>query len=671
MKLARFRIRMYKSVLDSGDVDVAALTVLVGKNEAGKTTLLRALQKFNPFTPDPYSIKNEWPRARRDERSESQVVCEATFALEDEERSTLTDITGTAVDISSLVITKDYAGNFEVLFPDDVVPDRLHPNDIDDACKKLPILSEPAGGDFKAQADALKMEVRRLAGEGRFTEMMDTLPQNLQRLREIRTPGGQQPQHQHEESFLNEMADAINPLVEKLKKTPSMQRKAHEYVISRLPTFVYMDEYRSFDGSALLDQVKQRRDSKKPTDADKTFLTILSLAALNLDQLVAQGNQPDRMERQLDLADGAATLTDKIAKHWKTLRYQVQFIADAQEFMTMVRDPKDKALIKLEERSRGFQWFFSFDLMLMHETRGTLKNCVILLDEPGLHLHPSAQRDLLARLEEYAKGNTLIYTTHLPFMIDLEHPDRIRVITETENGAAVTDDLTLTQPEAKLTLQAALGMSSRSSYLVAPQTLVVEGVDDHWIISELSNLLVRSGKEGLPDGVLVTPAGGASEATYLATFMIGQELDVVALYDTDGAGNTAKDKLVKNWLTRYKDRHATALSLGPAVGMTTEDFAVEDLFPEALYLEHVQEVYKKQLSLAGVTELALPPRGMLSKRVETALAAHGIALNKGSVAKRLCAAIRHMKTANELPKETLKKATALFTAIAAAFVHKD
>ena len=135
---------------------------------------------------------------------------------------------------------------------------------------------------------------------------------------------------------------------------------------------------------------------------------------------------------------------------------------------------------------------------------------MILLDEPGLHLHPAAQLDLLDRLTDYAKGNTLIYTTHLPFMIDLRFPERIRVISEDEKGTVVKDSLTDTQPEAKLVLQAALGISGRASYLVADQNMVVEGVDDYWILTELSSLLQRSGKHGLPQGVLLTPCGGAS-----------------------------------------------------------------------------------------------------------------------------------------------------------------
>jgi hypothetical protein len=83
-------------------------------------------------------------------------------------------------------------------------------------------------------------------------------------------------------------------------------------------------------------------------------------------------------------------------------------------------------------------------------------------------------------------------------MIDLRQPARIRVMSETTQGNAVSDDLTQSQPEGKLVFQAALGMSGSASYLVAERNLVVEGVDDYWIVSELSNLLIRSGDAGYP-----------------------------------------------------------------------------------------------------------------------------------------------------------------------------
>jgi ABC-type cobalamin/Fe3+-siderophores transport system ATPase subunit len=52
MVLSGFCIQMYKCVLDSGWIEVSPLMVLVGKNESGKTSLLKALHKLNPFKPE-------------------------------------------------------------------------------------------------------------------------------------------------------------------------------------------------------------------------------------------------------------------------------------------------------------------------------------------------------------------------------------------------------------------------------------------------------------------------------------------------------------------------------------------------------------------------------------------------------------------------------------------
>ena len=121
--------------------------------------------------------------------------------------------------------------------------------------------------------------------------------------------------------------------------------------------------------------------------SDRTLLMILELAGLNLDSLIQKGGDKDREDRQYDVSDGAATLTRDISSRWKQRRYEVDFRVDGNQFMTFVRDERDESLIKLEERSRGFQWFFSFDLMLMFETEGSFRDCVILLDQ----LHPLAQ----------------------------------------------------------------------------------------------------------------------------------------------------------------------------------------------------------------------------------------------------------------------------------------
>src|SRR5690349_20491217 len=114
MKLTAFRIHRYKSIQDSGWVEVSPLTVVVGKNESGKTTMLKALHKFNPFYPEPYSLEREWPRGQRRGRNDEQVVCSTRFALNSDETDELFRLTDGKLIASDIEVTRDYRGRLEV-----------------------------------------------------------------------------------------------------------------------------------------------------------------------------------------------------------------------------------------------------------------------------------------------------------------------------------------------------------------------------------------------------------------------------------------------------------------------------------------------------------------------------------------------------------------------------
>ena len=48
MKLEKFRIKNYKSIIDSGDCYLTdTITIFAGKNESGKTSILEALEDFD------------------------------------------------------------------------------------------------------------------------------------------------------------------------------------------------------------------------------------------------------------------------------------------------------------------------------------------------------------------------------------------------------------------------------------------------------------------------------------------------------------------------------------------------------------------------------------------------------------------------------------------------
>ena len=490
---------------------------------------------------------------------------------------------------------------------------------------------------------------------------------------------GPEPLRAHEEKFIASYTSHIAKLDATLNEQLEQYRQALDYIVNALPTFIYMDDYKTFRGRAALHTVRKRRANQNGalSEEDETFLMILKLAGLDVDALITQGESTDQEvvhDRQIDLQDAATTLTRDVAGRWGQNTYQVQFRVDGQNFFTEIEETdKNIGMIPLEEQSKGFQWFFSFDLHFMHDSEGTFEGCVLLLDEPGLHLHPGGQEDLLKRLDAYAMRNTLIYTTHLPFLVDLRDPKRIKVINQTETGAVVSDDLGATQTDERLTLQSALGMRAHQSYLVSDRNLLVEGVHDYWIIAELSRMFERESRSCLPEDVLITAAGSASEIVPLATFMIGQQLNVVALFDSDSAGTQAEERLLKTWITRYKEARAATLLVGHAIGTSGGTVTIEDIFPESYYLEKVRESHENKLKDKGLSDdaIEISGSGPVLARLKQCFDKIGVDFNKGSVAKRIRHDLIRCSSIADLPDGLAEKAESLLKALCQEFGASD
>lgn len=74
MKLKSVQVKNFKCVEDSTEFEVCPVTCLVGKNEAGKTSLLEALYKLNPDVEElgEFDVLLEYPRRRRREYEQSR-----------------------------------------------------------------------------------------------------------------------------------------------------------------------------------------------------------------------------------------------------------------------------------------------------------------------------------------------------------------------------------------------------------------------------------------------------------------------------------------------------------------------------------------------------------------------------------------------------------------------
>jgi len=659
MRMTGFQVTNFRSILDSGWVNVDDISVIVGKNESGKTSLLKALAKFHPHDESGYNIDKEWPRGFRKDKGVGQVVTKVRFALSAEDIKLIEAIGESVRGVTAVLVSRTYKGNYTYAFePLESAPSNSYePGLISDLISSG--LLQPTAPVSEAFLTKYMPAVSSLAELARKAAQPQLLQARLDQLRKelssfVANPA---PESANEPAHIAALVEILDQAKELIKT--SAARKVIDILHPRLPTFIYMDDHKAFAGSAILDEVQKRKSAGLLTPEDETFILIMGLAGLDLDREVENGNKPDKEQRVLDMNDASQTLTGLIANRWSQKKYEVMFQADGQHLITFVKDVGSVGLVPLEDRSKGFQWFFSFDLTFMHETKGRFTNAILLLDEPGLHLHPGAQNDLLKRMKEYAKTNQLIYTTHLPFMIDFTRFDNIHVAEDlgAVQGTRIHQDWAAADKDARFTLQAALGLSWSQSLFVGQYNLVVEGVTDFWFLSCLSELLRLAGRSGLDEDLVVTPAGGASKVAYIGTILRGQNLNVCVLLDSDAEGESAQKQLVHQWL--LEDRQV--LMLGTVLG-DAQLATLEDLFDRNYYVALAEQAYREELKGQSLAP-AVDSRGLVVEAVEAALKSFGIPkFNKGRVAKLIMHDLGH-GSIDKLGTDTADRAGKVISAI--------
>ncbi len=129
----RFRVLNYRNIDDSGWIPLDLVTAFIGRNEAGKTALLKALHKFNPAIKEPYNAQREFPRDRftAEYRSdENWPACRVEFELSDEFRDELLELLNGAEVPEKAVLTRSYDGNLEIEYDPEVSEDLVDPEEL-------------------------------------------------------------------------------------------------------------------------------------------------------------------------------------------------------------------------------------------------------------------------------------------------------------------------------------------------------------------------------------------------------------------------------------------------------------------------------------------------------------------------------------------------------------
>lgn len=630
VRLREFRVKNYRCVNDSGPIEIRRRTVLVGRNESGKTNLLLALQSLNPpGGTKELSFVKDFPRdRRREDFSEELPVVETFWELTDEEQEHLAEVYPRASAVREVGIHRDYGGKRVVALMG--LPElELDISVVLESVEKIgrSIRGALRGKDEKTSDSVLsslrafsetiegdRSQIRMWANK--VLEAVDNFQES------ITSAGLQLP-----EGARSQLGKLRSP-ISHITGDDQASNLARDFILNQLPVFIYLDEYPRIEGHQDIPALVQRLESGLE-DGDERFLKLCKVAGLDpkeLNDLLAQ----DHEQRQQLANRAGAIVTRKIRQLWSDRELKVRFNLDAGHFDTLVSDPNAfyDVEVNLNERSRGLKWFFSFYITFAADTAGgPAENAILLLDEPGLFLHALAQRDLL---NHFAGDftNQIIFTTHSPFMIPTEDLPSIRTVNiDEKTGTTVTNDPT----GDRLTLfplQTALGYDLSQTLFVGERNLVVEGVSDYWYLSSVSDYLREKSSAGLMDGLVLTPAGGAQKVSYMLALLTSQSLRVLVLLDDERRSRDTAEELVKSKLIR--EENVVFVSEGfrePQDGGAD----LEDLLTDDIFHRLVVDVYAKELDGNQLQLNEHIPR--IVKRYQDAFERLGLSFNKMRPAK--------------------------------------
>ena len=600
MKLTKFRVTNFRSIEDSTWIDCNDITNIIGVNEAGKSNALLALWKLRPARGGEINLLEDLPRnkyASLKDSCDNLKFIEAYFELDEELCDKFSKLSKHAPEeFSSVHITRKYNSRYTYHFDNEKEPPKLPSKKFNEPIKAfLGKISSDSELECIPKIQNILEQLSQLAETEELLSYSHTpdLIQGINDLTEYESALADSNLY----TPFTELLEILNSIYDQLNIPPISETDIPNLIINELPTFVYYSNYGNLDSEIYLPNVISDLDRTDISGVAATkartlkilfdFIKLSPREILNLgmdsnnlhdqDQITEFGKK--KAERQVLLDSASADLTQKFRDWWKQGDYTFDLTADGNFFKIWVSDSIRKEKISLEHRSTGLQWFLSFYLTFLVETRDSLKGSILLLDEAGLSLHPLAQKDLIAFFKNLSKENQIIHTTHSPFLVDTENIDNVKLAYVDPDGHTVlSNDLRANStPKMKTSIyavHAALGLNVSDVLLHGCQPVIVEGPSDQYYLYAIKNFLIANSKIHPKKELVFMPAGGIKGVSSLASIISTDgELPYVVL-DSDKSGNDFKNKLINDL---YKDESSKVISLSDIT--KSENSEIEDIIP--------------------------------------------------------------------------------------------
>ena len=569
MKLTSVKVNKYKSIQKAQTVNIEAdITTIVGMNESGKTSFLQAIAKTNYFNTDTdfkFDITQDYPRSElvdfeSSDEDEEIIVC--TYEVSEELRIQINKDLGPEVFTSKQIF---YTSNY----------------------KKTATI----GGMSSNQKKYLEFLVENYALTAKTRQAIT----GLNDLISVSTIAAEEG-----DTDLVALKSQVKKITDSSLWEDRLSGYIYENYIERnFPKYWYFDDYYHLGAKINLNELSNGVNDEKT----KTAKALLELARIQTSDILSTTDY----ERFIALLEASSNkITNEIFKYWSTnknldIEFRIQDKGNIIFLDIRVKSQRHRISLPLDRRSKGFNWFFSFIIWFSKIQAEKNSDFILLLDEPGLNLHASAQADLLRFFEDLSKKYQIIYTTHSPFMVESNKLNRVRTVLETDEGTIISDSIQEKDADTLFPLQAALGYDIAQNLFVSKNNLLVEGPADLLYITVLSNLLESQKRKGLSDNITIVPVGGLDKVTTFISLLRGSKLNIACLLDsfTDQKGKQRVSDLIQQRIIKEKNIRFFDEFVG--TGKKTAD--IEDLFTKEEYLELFNSAFNEDYKKVEIVDL--------------------------------------------------------------------
>lgn len=391
LKITNFKrfAGLHKLVLDGKVVGI------FGPNEAGKTSVLRALEHLNHTGSFATSGSEQETTRGTNIEDDDEVIC-ATYWVTEDDRTALKKIPE-AADVRWVEISKPAKGKtfYVKQIPD---PER-------DLSKRQ------AASEFVSQLKTLpdgwdKVEEGELESELPIDQLKEILSSNEQDLT------GEQIKHirSFKAAATTLLSEDKLELLDSLAESESLDHpstKSRKILYNRQPKYLlFDDESRQLESQYSL----YRFFNEAPEEIPASLKHLLAAANIDLEALyyAAVANDHGEVESIIDAAN--AKLEELVSANWSQSEVSARLRLD-NSTLHILAGARGKKFVQISERSDGLRLYLALLAFLSQNKDGDVLP-ILLIDEAETHLHYDAQADLIQMLAKQQVAEKVIYTTH-------------------------------------------------------------------------------------------------------------------------------------------------------------------------------------------------------------------------------------------------------------------